>query len=456
MNRVLSRYQHSLAVKLFSYFAIILIVILGLQNLAEIALVRSMLQIPTHVQVDMRNLAHQAESLVELGNKEVLTDWEEQQKYYLFVVDQQHNELSNRVMHPHFKFKLQFTRPLNTILDSQVSQPIISIPLPKVQATLMVQLPYQQHPAKNFSFYFGLIQIVIAVLILLLFSVLIARYLQRPLTTLQLASRKLADGDFSVRVMKEVGDSVLEFKALAQDLDIMASNIQLLAKQQKRLIRDVSHELKTPLARHDLALHLLRRRTQDQNKELLDQLEQQSDQMNTLVNEIIEFCRIDNAKYSTQLMPIQIDSICQIQFEESQRHLGLNQSLNLHLVDNFPMVMAESRLALRAIKNIIENAVKYAGSMAVIDVSTCLLIYQGRSYAAVVIEDNGVGIPSSQLKRIFDPFTRLEDSRDKQSGGYGLGLAIVKEAMMVMKGEVIAENRRSGGLRISLLFPIVE
>ncbi|HIF9434766.1 TPA: hypothetical protein ACX6R6_002916 [Photobacterium damselae] len=78
MNRVLSRYQHSLAVKLFSYFAIILIVILGLQNLAEIALVRSMLQIPTHVQVDMRNLAHQAESLVELGNKEVLTDWEEQ------------------------------------------------------------------------------------------------------------------------------------------------------------------------------------------------------------------------------------------------------------------------------------------------------------------------------------------------------------------------------------------
>lgn len=87
---------------------------------------------------------------------------------------------------------------------------------------------------------------------------------------------------------------------------------------------------------------------------------------------------------------------------------------------------------------------------------TYLSRYQGRSYAAVVIEDNGVGIPSSQLKRIFDPFTRLEDSRDKQSGGYGLGLAIVKEAMTVMKGEVIAENRRSGGLRISLLFPIVE
>ena len=261
--------QHGLVVRLFSYFTVSLLLILLLQNLAEIALVKTMLHVPMKVQQNIRVMAEQAQQLIDTGNKQQLGQWEKQQPYYLFVLDKDQHEMGDRKMHPHFAFKLTYARGINAILDSRVNQPIFAIPL-KDGNQLMVQLPYQLHPAKYFSFYFGLIQVVIAALILLMFSFLIARYLQRPLNTLREASRSLASGDFSVRVANTVSDSTIEFKSLAADFDEMAEKIQMLSERQRRLIRDVSHELRTPLARHSLSLHLMRKRVAPEHQHLVD------------------------------------------------------------------------------------------------------------------------------------------------------------------------------------------
>ena len=118
-------------------------------------------------------------------------------------------------------------------------------------------------------------------------------------------------------------------------------------------------------------------------------------------------------------------------------------------------------LLLRVLKNLIGNAIKYAGQDAVIQVSVSNAFTADKSklqtgmqnFVVVTVEDDGPGIPKHQLKSIFDPFTRLESARDKQSGGYGLGLAIVKEAMNLMDGKIVAENSEiTGGLKISLYF----
>ncbi|WP_181320946.1 ATP-binding protein [Photobacterium phosphoreum] len=446
--------KHGLVVRLFSYFTVSLLLILLLQNLAEIALVKTMLQVPKKVQQNMLVMAEQAQQLIDTGNKQQLGQWEQQQPYYLFVLDKDQHEMGDRKMHPHFAFKLNYARGINALLDSRVNQPIFAIPL-KDGNQLMVQLPSQLHPAKYFSFYFGLIQVVIAVLILLMFSFLIARYLQRPLNTLREASRSLANGDFSVRVANAVSDSTVEFKSLATDFDEMAEQIQMLTERQRRLIRDVSHELRTPLARHNLSLHLMRKRVAPEHQHLVDRLERESEEMNQLVNEILEFNQLQNTTENVNLIPLDVESLCLAAVPDIETLLGKQQTLTTALDNNMPLVLGDSRLIVRAVNNLLGNAVKYAGEQAHIQLISALVVIEGQAFVQLSVEDDGQGIAEQHLKRIFDPFTRIEGARDKQSGGYGLGLAIVKEAMAVMNGAVNAENRQPQGLSIQLLLPVM-
>ncbi|KJF85565.1 histidine kinase [Photobacterium phosphoreum] len=443
-----------MVVRLFSYFTVSLLLILLLQNLAEIALVKTMLQVPKKVQQNMLVMAEQAQQLIDTGNKQQLGQWEQQQPYYLFVLDKEQHEMGDRKMHPHFAFKLNYARGINTLLDSRVNQPIFAIPL-KDGNQLMVQLPSQLHPAKYFSFYFGLIQVVIAVLILLMFSFLIARYLQRPLNTLREASRSLANGDFSVRVANAVSDSTVEFKSLATDFDEMAEQIQMLSERQRRLIRDVSHELRTPLARHNLSLHLMRKRVAPEHQHLVDRLERESEEMNQLVNEILEFNQLQNTTENVNLIPLDVESLCLATVPDIETLLGKQQTLTTAIDNNMPLVMGDSRLIVRAVNNLLGNAMKYAGEQAHIQLISALVVIEGQAFVQLSVEDDGHGIAEQHLKRIFDPFTRIEGARDKQSGGYGLGLAIVKEAMAVMHGAVNAENRQPQGLSIQLLLPVM-
>ncbi len=402
-----------------------------------------MLHIPEKIQTEMLALAEQAEVMIEEGgDMDELADWERGQHYYLFVLNKEQRTISGRDMHPHFEFKLNFIRKLDTTFENRVNQPVISIPL-RTGHELVIQFPHEYHPARYFPYYFTLIQIAIAILILSVFSLLLARYLQQPLNKLQDASNRLAEGDFNVRVSHEVGDSVTEFGQLAKSFDHMTQRIHGLAQKQKQLIRDVSHELKTPLARHNLALHLLRRKLPEENQQLLDRLERESDEMNDLVTEILEYSQLENASYSVNLVPIQLETVCHHLVLDLRDSLGPKQRLECDLERSTLMAMADNRLLLRAIKNLLGNAIKYAGEQAVVALSVSNANANG--WVQLVVEDNGAGIPEQHIKQIFDPFTRLEAARDKQSGGYGLGLAIVKEAMTVMKGHVRLKIGRKGG-----------
>ncbi|WP_300177024.1 sensor histidine kinase [uncultured Aliivibrio sp.] len=447
------KHKNGLAFRLFSAFAVSLFLIISLQSLAEIALMKSMLRIPSSIQEEMLDLAYQANVLIDEGDMDELADWANAQEYYLFVLDKNKRPITHRDMHPHFEFKLKYSRPLNTQLANEVNQPIIGVPLNN-GLTIVMQMPYQYHPARNFSLYFSIIKILISGAILGLFSWVIARYLQKPLDKLREVSHRLSKGDFTIKVADEIGYSVREFSELAHDFDNMTSEIHSLAEKQKRLIRDVSHELRTPLARHNLALHLLRKRADNEHVHLLDRLENESAEMNNLVGEILEFSQLENARYSTKLELLILDGYCEAQITQLRSDLKPNQILETRFSLGTDAVMVDCRLLVRCVNNLISNAIKYAGDNATIRLLITRYQENELHYIAVIVEDDGFGIPEHQLNDIFAPFARLESARDKQSGGYGLGLAIVKEAMSVMKGKVKAENRKEGGLRISLLFPV--
>ncbi|MDN3696951.1 histidine kinase sensor domain-containing protein [Vibrio cortegadensis] len=460
MALTLKQHRSGLAFKLFGYLAAILISILVVQTLAEKALVKALLKIPAEVKRDMQDLAYQANILINEGDMDELADWANAQPYYLFIIDDNKRPITHRSMHPHFEFKLRYLRTIDVQLDDRVNRPLIGLPLENGN-TLVIQLPHQVHPAKNFVYYFTLIKVVIAFVILTLFTGIMLRFLQQPLDRLREASRRLSQGDFSVSVVNELNSKTTEFHELATDFDHMTQKIHSLAEKQRRLIRDVSHELRTPLARQNLALHLLRKKSQDSEQHLITRLETEINEMDDLIGEILQFSRLENSQYDAEYLPLQLESYCEIQASQSKMELIGNQQIQTHLNNQTPMINADARLLLRILKNLIGNAIKYAGQDAVIQVSVSNAFTADKSklqtgmqnFVVVTVEDDGPGIPKHQLKSIFDPFTRLESARDKQSGGYGLGLAIVKEAMNLMDGKIVAENSEiTGGLKISLYF----
>ncbi|MGO2159779.1 HAMP domain-containing protein [Vibrio toranzoniae] len=449
----IAKRKDGLTFQLFSYLTVILVSILILQGVAERALMKALLKVPESVKAEMLDLAYQANVLIEEGDMDELADWGNAQEYYLFVIDKDNQPITHRHMHPHFEFKLQYLRTLDHQLSDRVSKPIFGLPLNNGN-TLVIQLPHQFHPAKSFAPYSYLIKALIALIVLTLFSIIMAKSLQQPLDRLREASRRLAQGDFSVSVVSELDSTTREFNELAHDFDHMTFEIKSLAEKQRRLIRDVSHELRTPLARQNLALHLLRSKVDDKSVGLLDRLESETEEMNKLVGEILEFSRLETSRYDPKLSLMHLEHYCSMLIAQMQNDLKLNQTLVGDLETPTSMVNVDERLLLRVVGNLVGNAIKYAGENAHIVVTTYELLAD-RRYSVISVEDDGDGIPDNQISGIFDPFTRIESARDKQSGGYGLGLAIVKEAVGVMNGCVTAENRESGGLRVNLMFPAI-
>ena len=450
----IAKRKDGLTFQLFSYLTVILVSILILQGVAERALMKALLKVPESVKSEMLDLAYQANVLIEEGDMDELADWGNAQGYYLFVIDENNRPITHRHMHPHFEFKLKYLRTLDHQLSDRVSKPIFGLPLNNGN-TLVIQLPHQFHPAKSFAPYSYMQKALIALVVLSLFSIIMAKSLQQPLDRLREASRRLAQGDFSVSVVSELDSTTREFNELAHDFDHMTREIKSLAEKQRRLIRDVSHELRTPLARQNLALHLLRSKVDDKSIGLLERMESETEEMNKLVGEILEFSRLETSRYDSKLSLMHLEHYCSMLIAQMQNDLKPNQTLVGDLETPTSMVHVDERLLLRVIGNLVGNAIKYAGENAHVVVTTYELLTDKR-YSVISVEDDGDGIPDNKIAGIFDPFTRIESARDKQSGGYGLGLAIVKEAMGVMNGQVTAENRDGGGLRVNLMFPIAD
>ncbi|MCY9879229.1 histidine kinase sensor domain-containing protein [Vibrio natriegens] len=443
--------KDSLAFKLFSYMTAIVISILLVQDLTERALVKAMLKVPDSVKSEMLELAHQANELIEYGDMDELADWANAQQFYLFVLNEQLQPITHRLMHPHFEFKLQFKRSLDSQLEDKVNQPLINIPLVN-EHNLVIELPLRLHPANDFILYFSIIKIVIAAVILSLFSLLMARKLQQPLARLREASKKLSNGDFDVSVVQELKSTTREFNELAEDFDHMTREIHSLAEKQRLLIRDVSHELRTPLARQNLVLHLLRKRVGEDEQALVTRLEEETKELNHLISGILEFSRLENARYDKATKRNDLEVLLAPQVERCKIDLKQEQSLSFVSLATEPSAYCEETLVVRCLNNLVGNAIKYAGERAQIEVALSHKEVNGQRYLVMSVSDDGPRIAENKLSEIFNPFTRLDASRDKNVGGYGLGLAIVKESMRIMGGSVKAESRPQGGLNVSLMF----
>lgn len=295
-------------------------------------------------------------------------------------------------------------------------------------------------------------RLLLAAVISALVSAFLAHYLARPLASLGRASRRLAAGDLGTRVGAPLTGRGDEFGVLARDFDDMAMQLERLQAASNRLLRDVSHELRSPLARLRVALEIARNRDGQPVGAELDRIELEGERLEYLIDQVLDLLR-----ESSGAVPLRLE-----RFDLSELLSDLVDVVAYEVPEGAPeirlevpgplTVKADRELLWRAFENLLRNALRHTGERGGVSVATAR---DGRD-VEVRVADDGPGVPADALERIFDPFYRVQEARDRQSGGHGLGLAIAAAALRRHDGRIEARNRAPAGLEIVATLPLAD
>ena len=277
----------------------------------------------------------------------------------------------------------------------------------------------------------------------------LARYVSKPLERLQSSARSLAAGNLEARVGEEFSSRRDELGVLARDFDTMADHVRTLIASREDLLRAMSHELRSPLARLRVASGLARRPQADIIKQL-DRIELEAERLDILIGQMLQLSQLRSAKPTLPLEPIDLTSLLSEVVEDARleasavdKHVDWTAGESLWLDGNHDLMRS-------AIENVLRNAVRFTETGSAVTVS----LHREHREALIVIADHGPGVPEAELARIFEPFYRVAESRDRDSGGTGLGLAITSRVVGLYGGEVRAQNAAAGGLRVELRLPL--
>lgn len=295
------------------------------------------------------------------------------------------------------------------------------------------------------------LRLLIAIFISGLICYLLSIYLTRPLRSLQSAAKSIARGKLSTRVGQFKGHGRDEIAELIGEFDRMAAELESIIHSKQRLLQDISHELRSPLARLQIAIELGRKKVEGRAQNELDRMEMECLRLNDLIGEMIEFARLDTLTSQLEKTLINLPALLtEISSDANYEHSQNNPAVHLHCLEDCDLFL-DKRLIYRAIENIIRNALRYASPNPQILVTLHSDALQPVVY--IDIEDNGPGVPEDQLEKIFNPFYRVDPSREKKTGGYGLGLSIAQRAILLHHGTIHATNRHPKGLKVRITLP---
>jgi two-component system sensor histidine kinase CpxA len=291
--------------------------------------------------------------------------------------------------------------------------------------------------------------VAVAMVISAGFSLLLAAYITAPLAQIRRSARRVARGDLSARVGDLPFGRSAEILALAREFDQMAARLKDLVEGQQRLIRDVSHEMRSPLSRLRVALELARAQAPAELAAQLDRIEREALRLEEMIGQAIQLSRMETTTPTrvedVALHELVADIAADAAFEAQARPCAL------HVAQSMPLtVRAEADLLTSAIENVVRNAVTYTAAG-----STVLLrLDRIDGQARLRVRDCGPGVAPGDCVRIFEPYFRADAARARRSGGSGLGLAIAKRAIERQGGRIHAANAEGGGLEVEILLPL--
>ncbi len=330
--------------------------------------------------------------------------------------------------------------------------PLIAMPLGNGYVLVAIVPP--PSPLEMFFNPYGLtLRLGAAFLVTGLISYLLARSLSAPVRTLRNATQQLASGDLSVRVGPSLQGSRDETGELGRDIDRMAERIGGLLESQRRLLRDISHELRSPLARLNVALGLARRKAGPEAQGSLDRMERETGRLNDLIGELLTLALMENDARGVERVPVDLQALVREIVEDAEFEARV-ANRRVRVAQDEPVVVAGVyELLRRAIENVVRNGVRFTAKGTDVEVNLSRSEGVSGQVARVSVRDHGPGVPEESLNKLFEPFYRVTDARDRQSGGTGVGLAITQRAVKLHGGTVHASNIPGGGMEVVLELP---
>ncbi|OOG64806.1 two-component sensor histidine kinase [Rhodanobacter sp. B04] len=293
------------------------------------------------------------------------------------------------------------------------------------------------------------IQLVLSLLCIGLLGWWVARSVARPVEALREATRRMAAGELSTRVGDQGGMAHDELAQLALDFDAMAERIEALVTHDRAVLQDLSHELRSPLARLHLILDLAQRSASATDAAAyFTQAEQEISRLDRMTGDMLTLSRLEGGIPGMEREPVELAELAQACIAQAELAADARQ-VRLQWTPSQPVSVLGSRLLLeRALDNLITNAIKFSPAGSSVE----LAVQTREGQAELFIRDRGPGVPDAELDSLFRPFFR--GSNAALTDGHGLGLAIVQRVVHVHGGEIHAHNREGGGLEVRLQLPL--
>jgi two-component system sensor histidine kinase CpxA len=305
--------------------------------------------------------------------------------------------------------------------------------------------------------FFAFPQLPVAIVVFGITTFVLVLLLVRPIGRLRIAARALASGELATRVPKPDGEERIfggdEIQGLVHDFNYMAEQLERLVGAQKILVRDVSHELRSPLARLSVALELAREEAPAAMQQHLQRIDREAGRLNLLIGQLLRLSSIESTNASSHTEKFTLHGLVEellpdAEYEAQQRGCRIQV-----LEQSDCAVQGNQELIYRAIENIVRNAIRYTCQDTVVELKIRCEERAGLRMVTLDVSDSGPGVPQTELENIFRPFYRVDAARQQDTGGFGVGLAIADRAVRLHHGEVRARNRPEGGLTMSLSLP---
>jgi two-component system sensor histidine kinase CpxA len=319
--------------------------------------------------------------------------------------------------------------------------------------TVLAELPPPMPMERFFQAELLGLRLAVSIIVAGLFSFLLARSLSKPFLQLRMATRQFAGGALATRVGFILERRRDEIADLGWDFDTMAERIEALVDAQQRLLRDISHELRSPLARLNVALELARQRSGENNGNALDRIERESERLNELISELLTLTLLESGTEKIEKTPIDLEHLVESIVEDSNFEARDRNRLVQIDMSKKIVVNGSEEMLRRAIENVIRNAIRYTEEATVVEVSLFAKVVDDQQAAIVRVRDHGPGVPEASLSEVFKPFYRVEDDRGRLTGGTGIGLAITERSVQLHGGTITVSNAEDSGLVVEMNLP---
>jgi len=447
----------SLLVRIFLSFWLIIGITIGIAAVAGF-------YYSERLREAMENFDHgdtilEASAALEQGGREGLVNWLEDfpkaRGVTVFVFDEERRELLDRPL-PNDIARLMsrhrlHLRPRGSDRHEppnlRRARPLSQLVSADGRIYTLILIP-ARHPPEYFGrTVHGSVMLIVALIVSGIVSYLLARAIARPIRMLRDATVSLADGDLNARVGNAMAERRDELGMLASDFDSMAAKLARAAAQQTELSQNISHELRSPLARMRVALELAKRQAGELSE--FDRIDAETERLDKLIGQILSYTRMDS---SPQDEPAEIelaDLINEIveNVNYECKSGGIDGVTVQATFDSHPVVQGYAHALVSAVKNIVRNAVRHSPA----DGTVTVILGHDDEAAKIVVRDQGKGVDDADLLRLFEPFYKTKDAPDS---GTGLGLAIAERAIRLNGGHIAAENLTGGGLQVIVTLPV--